>query len=140
MFFLRITRDTIPHEVPFGLLRVSSIDAGFIPRFILFVVADAIRALFSTWFPPGSKGCSMGAERVIKGSSAQDHPNQTPRILLFHLLSLQRIGLVCIFNKYLVLFEYFACRLPRSRRCFYILCFTVARKRIEIVFSIVFYQ
>ena len=96
--------------------------------------------LFSSRFPPCPKGCSMGAERVIKGSSAQDHPNQTPRILLFHLLSLQRIGLVCIFNKYLVLFEYFACRLPRSRRCFYILCFTVARKRIEIVFSIVFYQ
>ena len=38
------------------------------------------RVLFSTGFPPYHKGCSMGAERVIKGCSAQDHPNVTPRI------------------------------------------------------------
>ncbi len=42
----------------------------YIPRFILFVVADAIRVLLSTWSPLGPKGCSMDAERVIKGSSA----------------------------------------------------------------------
>ena len=56
-----------------------------IPRFILFVVADAMRVLLSTWSPPYPKGCSMGAERVIKGCSAQNHPNVIPRYLLNHL-------------------------------------------------------
>ena len=35
--------------------------------------------LFAAWSPRGPKGCSMGAERVIKGCSARDQSNHTTR-------------------------------------------------------------
>ena len=39
----------------------------YIPRFILFVVADAIRVLLSTWSPPGLHLVPKGAQWVLKG-------------------------------------------------------------------------
>ena len=56
---------------------LCSLARNFIP-FTSLVVADAIRILFSSRFPPSPKGCSMGAKRVIKGCSARDHPNVIP--------------------------------------------------------------
>ena len=50
-------------------------------RFLLRVIARSSCSgicFLSTGFPHGSKGCSMGAERVIKGCSARDHPNVIP--------------------------------------------------------------
>ena len=50
-------------------------------RFLLRVIARSSCSgicFLSTGFPPCPKGCSMGAERVIKGCSARDHPNIIP--------------------------------------------------------------
>ena len=50
-----------------------------IMRFLLLICHFGRKCQYSTWSPRGSKGCSMGSERVIKGCSAQDHPNLTPK-------------------------------------------------------------
>ena len=51
---------------------------GCLPAVLFLFLAVRGICLFSTGSPRGPKGCSMGAERVIKGCSAQDHPNLIP--------------------------------------------------------------
>ena len=47
----------------------------FCKNLIFFCLVHSDNVLSSTWFPPGPKGCSMDAERVLNGSTYYpEHP------------------------------------------------------------------